>query len=192
MMHRFLPLLFLFFTAFTAAAQQPTPPTDDPVPRLIREREALVRQYEEANAQRNSLFGNKPSKKDLQDVVDALKGIIRKDTEVVQAVKESALRRTAAIVAEKTQAEQQISVAQGDQTSTRQRFYDLQNQIDNLKERDKQREAKLRDAQETAAEATQARTSRELLAAVLALLCAALLLYVYRLRSKLPARRNRR
>jgi len=179
------------FLLLALLLQQPTPPTD-PLPRLIQEREALVHQYEEANAQRNSLFGNKPSKKDLQEVVDALKGIIRKDSELIQAVKESSLRRTADIVAKKTLAERQVSAAQGDQSSTRERFYDLQNQIQNLQLRDKQRQKKLAEAQEQLATADATRTSRELIAVALALLSAGLLVYVYRLRQKLPVRRARR
>lgn len=182
-------------TLGSALAQTPTPSStaSDPLPRLIQERQQMVQQYEDANAQRNSLFGNKPSKKDLQEVVDALKGIIRKDTEIVRAVQAATLRRTAAVVAENQQAKQQITVAQTDQSSTRQRFYDLENQISNLQLRDKQREKKLQDLQATADEASQARTSRELLAAGLAVLCAGLLWYIMRLRGRLatPARRRK-
>lgn len=185
----------LLLLATTGLAQPPTPATapPDPVPGLIKERETLVRQYEEASAQRNSLFGNKPSKKDLEEVVDALKGIIRKDTELVRAVQATALRRTATVVAENQQAKQEITVARTDQSSTRQRFYDLENQIANLQLRDKQRDKKLQELQATADEANQARTSRELLAAGLAVLCVGLLWYVLRLRSRLavPVRRRK-
>ncbi|TGE04875.1 hypothetical protein [Hymenobacter fodinae] len=175
---------------------QPTPPSTtapDPLPRLIQEREALIRQYETANAQRNAFLANKPSKKDLQEVVDALKGIIRKDTEIVRAVQDATQRRTATIVAENQQAKQQVTVAQTDQSATRQRFYDLENEIANLQLRDKQREKKLQDLQASEAEATQARTSRELLAAGLALLSVGLLAYVLKLRGRLatPARRRK-
>jgi chromosome segregation ATPase len=191
---RFFSALFLLLSGLaTATAQTPASATEpSPVTRLIQERELLVRQYEAANARRNSLFGNQPSKKDLQEVVESLKGIIRKDTEIVQAVKNDALRRTASIVAEKQQAQQQISVAQTDQSSTRQRFYDLENQIQNLEMRDKQREKKLLDAQAAAKEAEDARTSREMIAVALALLSVALLLYIARLRQRIPAPRARR
>ncbi|RPD45898.1 hypothetical protein DNI29_17270 [Hymenobacter sediminis] len=194
MTKRLLPFL-LALSCTGALAQTPTPsaPADDPLPRLIQERQQMVQQYEDANAQRNSLFGNKPSKKDLQEVVDALKGIIRKDTEIVRAVQAATLRRTAAVVAENQQAKQQITVAQTDQSSTRQRFYDLENQISNLQLRDKQREKKLQDLQATADEASEARTSRELLAAGLAVLCAGLLWYIMKLRGRLatPTRRRK-
>ena len=194
MTRRLLPGFFLLLTFFAAAQTPDSVPVAEPNPvtRLIQERELLVRQYEEANARRNSLFGNQPSKRDLQEVVDALKGIIRKDTEIVQAVKNDALRRTAGIVAEKQQAQQQITVAQTDQTSTRQRFYDLENQIQNLQIRDKQREKKFLDAQAAAQEAEEARTSREMIAVALALLSAGLLLYIFKLRQRMPARRARR
>ncbi|GAB3222975.1 hypothetical protein GCM10027346_01500 [Hymenobacter seoulensis] len=192
MTKRFLPLLFAL-SCGSALAQTPAPTQNDPLPRLIKERELMVRQYEEANSQRNSLFGNKASKKDLQEVVDALKGIIRKDTEIVRAVQDATLRRTASVVAENQQAKQQVTVAQTDQTSTRQRFYDLENQISNLELREKQRAKKLQELQAVADDATAARTSRELLAAGLAVLCAGLLWYILKLRSRLatPVRRKR-
>ncbi|TYZ05904.1 hypothetical protein FY528_20355 [Hymenobacter lutimineralis] len=193
MIKRLLPVLLVLASA-AAFAQTPSAAPDDPLPSLIRERETLVRQYEEANAQRNAFLANKPSKKDLQEVVDALKGIIRKDTEIVRAVQAATLRKTAAVVAENQQTKQQITVAQTDQTSTRERFHDLENQIANLQERDRQRTKKLQELQATAEEATDARTSRELLAAALAVLSVGLLFYVLKLRGRLsaaPARRRK-
>ncbi|UOQ51824.1 hypothetical protein [Hymenobacter cellulosivorans] len=190
-------LALLLFVSLTTHAQTPeTAPATaqpDPLTPLIKERETLIRQYEEANAQRNAFLANKPSKKDLEEVVDALKGIVRKDTEIVKALKESSIRRTATIVAEKTQAERQATVARGDQSMTRERFYDLENQIQNLQIRDKQREKKLLDAQAAATEAEEARTSRELIAAGLAGLSILLLWYIFKLRGQArPARRPAR
>ncbi|MBC8083573.1 MAG: hypothetical protein H7Z21_10210, partial [Hymenobacter sp.] len=149
-MKRLLPFLLL---PLFAQAQTATPPPD-PLAPLIRERELMVRQYEEASGQRHSLFGNKASKKDLEDVVAALKSIIRKDTEIVRAVQAATLRRTADVLTENQQVKQQVTVARTDQSSTQQRFYDLKNQISNLELRDKQRQKKLLDLQAAAAEAT--------------------------------------
>ncbi|WP_303311606.1 hypothetical protein [Hymenobacter sp. BT730] len=194
MTKRLLPFLFAFICQIALAQTPATPAPENEVSRLIKERETLVREYEEANSQRNSLFGNKPSKKDLQEVVDALKGIIRKDTELVRAVQASTLRQTAAVVAENQQAKQQVTVATTDQSSVRQRFYDLQNQIQNLEQREKQREKKLQEAQAAAKEAEEARTSREMIAVGLALLSVALLVYVFRLRQQVvtaPSQRRR-
>ncbi|NVO84387.1 hypothetical protein [Hymenobacter terrestris] len=185
-----LPVLLAL--SCTAALAQTPPPADLAIPRLIQERQLLVSQYEAANGQRNAFLANKPSKKDLQEVVEALKGIIRKDTELIQAVQEATLRQTAAVVAENQQVKQQVNVAQTDRSSTQQRFYDLQNQITNLQERDRQRDKKLRDLQATADAATGARTSRELLAVALALLAAGLLFYVLKLRGQLSAQPARR
>ena len=190
-MKRLFP--FLFLVSFTTHAQ--TPPDSlpaDPVTPLIKERELMVRQYEEANAQRNSLFGNKPSKKDLEEVVAALKGIIRKDTEIVRAVQAATLRRTANILAENQQVKQQVTVARTDQSSTQQRFYDLENQIANLQLRDKQRQKKLVELQAAAEEAIEERTSRDLLAAGLAVLSLGLLGYVVKLRGQQSAPKRRR
>ncbi|MBT9394213.1 hypothetical protein KLP40_13655 [Hymenobacter sp. NST-14] len=189
MTKRLLPALFAL--ASTAALAQ-TPAPDDPLPRLIQERQQLVQDYEAAAAQRNAFLADKPSKKDLQEVVDALKGIIRKDTEIVREVQAATLRKTAAVVAENQQARQQITVAQTDQSSTQERFHDLENQIANLQERDRQRDKKLQTLQATADEATAARTSRELLAAALAVLSAGLLFYVLKLRGQRSAPVKRR
>ncbi|WP_375435424.1 hypothetical protein [uncultured Hymenobacter sp.] len=196
-MKRLLP--FLFFLSFTAQAQTPaveTPPTEmqpaDPLTPLIKERELMVQQYEQASAQRNSLFGNKPSKSDLEEVVAALKGIVRKDTEIVRAVQAAALRRTADILAENQQVKQQVTVARTDQSSTQQRFYDLENQIANLQLRDKQRQKKLVELQATAEEAIQERTSRDLLATGLAVLSLGLLGYVVKLRGQQSGPQRRR
>ncbi|TGE24270.1 hypothetical protein E5K00_03385 [Hymenobacter aquaticus] len=194
MMKRLFTFLLLF-SVLTTQAQAPDPAAapPDPLTPLIKQREELIRQYEQASAQRNAFLANKPSKKDLQEVVDALKGIIRKDTEIVKALKESSIRRTATIVAEKTQAQRQATVAQGDQSMTRERFYDLENQIQNLQIRDKQREKKLQEAQAAAEEATTARVSRELIAAGLAGLSIVLLWYIFRLRGQVrPTRRGAR
>ena len=65
----FTGLLTLVLMGLLAVANaQPAPPLapDSRLPRLLLERATLTRRYAEANAQRHSLFGNKPSKKDLQ------------------------------------------------------------------------------------------------------------------------------
>ncbi|SDX58698.1 hypothetical protein [Hymenobacter psychrophilus] len=185
-MKTLLPVLLAL--SCTAALAQTPAPADPAVPRLIAERQQLVSQYEAANGQRNAFLANKPSKKDLQEVVDALKGIIRKDTELIQAVQAATLRSTAAVVAENQQVKQQVTVAQTDRSSTQQRFYDLENQIQNLQERERQHAKKMRDLQATADAATGARTSREVMAAALALLAAGLLVYVLKLRGQISAR----
>lgn len=188
-----LPVLLVCSTAGSALAQT-SRPADPAIPRLITERQQLVSQYEAANGQRNAFLANKPSKKDLQEVVESLKGIIRKDTELIQAVQAATLRQTAAVVAENQQVKQLATVAQTDQSSTQQRFHDLENQLANLQERERQHAAKMRDQQAITDAATSARTSRELLAVGLALLSAALLAYVLKLRGQLstqPARRGK-
>jgi hypothetical protein len=72
-----ISLLAGLLVVATSTQAQP----DLPLTRLLAERRVLTQRYAEANAQRHSLFGlnNKPSKKDLQDVVDALQGIVNKD-----------------------------------------------------------------------------------------------------------------
>lgn len=172
--------LFVFVVlaiAFTTVAQQST--ANDPLLDEIREREQLLRTYERTSSQRNGLFGKKVSKKDLSQVNAALRRIIRKDTEILQAVQQRTLPNLAQIEAARIRAESTATAATNGQYAA------LENQIEELQirefEREKlaqEREARLQIAQEAAAEAEQARTSREMIAMGLALLCIGLLGYI--------------
>ena len=81
-------LLALAGPARSQDVNQVTP--DSRLPGLLGERAALTRHYAEASAQRHSLFGNKPSKKDLQEVMDALQGIVDKDQQIVDVLNQTA------------------------------------------------------------------------------------------------------
>lgn len=170
-------LVVLLFTAGSALAQQSA--ANDPLLREIREREQLLQAYERTSAQRNGLFKKKPSKKDLAQVNAALRRIIRKDTEILQAVKQRTLPNLGQIEAARVRAESTAVAATNGQYTA------LENQIEELQiremEREKlelEREKRLLLAQAAAAEAEQARTSREMIALVLALLSAVLLGYI--------------
>lgn len=161
-----------------ALAQQSTA-ANDPLLSEIREREGLMRTYERTSTQRNGLFGKKASKKDLSEVNAALRRIIRKDSEILQAVKQRTLPNLAQIEAARIRAESTAIAA------TNGRYAALENQIEELQiremEREKlevERETRLLIAQAAAAEAEQARTSRELIAMALAALSAVLLGYI--------------
>ena len=154
----------------TAAAQAPAMSPDSPLPGLLAGRKTLTDRYREASAQRHSLFGNKPSKKDLQEVVDALQGIVDKDQQIVDALNETAQKATttsARLTATTTHLE---TSSRDDRNLTTQRLSELTNEAENLHQREKQQLTKMRDLEAEVAEAKQGHFVRDALIAVLAVL----------------------
>ena len=76
---KYFYFLLLLFVCVNAKAQQP-------LEELLEERDVLYEKYEVYQSQNSSFWGTK-SKKDLRKIIETLKEIIRKDTEVVQAVR---------------------------------------------------------------------------------------------------------
>lgn len=149
---------------------------DSPLPGLLRERAELTRRYAAANAQRNSLFGNKPSKKDLQEVVDALQGIVDKDQQIVDVLNQTARAaqtNSVRLAATTTHLE---STGRDDRNLTAQRLAELQNETDNLHQREKQQLARQRDLEAEVSESKQGHFVRDALIAGLAVLSGGLLL----------------
>lgn len=171
--NRLFVLLALLAPA-TTFAQAAAP--DSPLPRLLAERKVLTRQYAEASAQRHGLLGlsNKPSKKDLQDVVDALQGIVNKDEEIVAALNQTTQQaQTTAAQLQTTTATLQ-NTSRDDRNVTAERLSELQNEEQNLQERLRQATDKQRALQADLHEAQQGRTVRDGLVVALALACAGL------------------
>jgi DNA repair exonuclease SbcCD ATPase subunit len=158
-------------------AQAVTP--DSPLPRLLAERKVLTRQYAEANAQRHGLLGlsNKPSKKDLQDVVDALQGIVDKDEQIVAALNQTTQQaQTTAAQLQTTTATLQ-NTSRDDRNLTAERLQELQNEQQNLQERLHQATEKQRTLQADLHEAQQGHTVRDALVVGLALACLGLIFW---------------
>ena len=176
-------LVFLLapgLVAGPAAAQAPAITPDSRLPGLLQERASLTSRYAEASAQRHSLFGNKPSKNDLQEVVDALQGIVDKDQQIVDELNETAQKATSAstrLAATTTHLE---STGRDDRNLTAQRLAELSNETENLRQREKQNLAKQRDLAAEVAEAKQGHFVRDALIAGLALACVGLLLALQR------------
>lgn len=168
-----LPLALLF--AAPATAQNPAA-ASDPLPGLLRERSNLTRQYAAASSQRHSLFGNKPSKKDLQEVVDALQGIVDKDQQIVDVLNQTAHAAQTAAQHYSTAATQLENTGRGDRNLTAQRLAEVENELANTQQREKQQLAQQRDLTDEVAEAKQGRLMRDVLIAGLAVGCAGLLL----------------
>ena len=169
-------LLPALLYAAPAIAQTPAAAAPDPLPQLLRERSALTGQYAAASAQRHSLFGNKPSKKDLQEMVDALQGIVDKDQQIVDALNRTAQAAQTAAQHYSTAATQLENTGRGDRNLTAQRLAEVENDLANAQQREKQQLARQRDLTNEVAEAHQGRLVRDVLIAALALGGAGLLL----------------
>jgi seryl-tRNA synthetase len=166
---------FFLLLPLTALAQ-PAPP-DSPLPRLLAERKVLTAQYAAANAQRNSLFGNKPSKKDLQEVVDALQGIIDKDEQIVAVLNQTAqAAQTTAAQLQTTTASLQ-NTSRDDRNLTAQRLSELQNELQNAQQREHQITEKQRTLTADLADAQRGQRVRDGIIAGMALACAGLLFW---------------
>ena len=174
----FFSLLTLLLWCHLPAAQAqeaPLAPLDSRLPQLLSARATLTRRYAEASAQRNSLFGNKPSKKDLQEVVDALQSIVDKDQQIVDVLDETAQKATSTSVRLAATTTHLEASSRDDRNLTSQRLAELENESANLRQREKQQLAKQRDLEEELAETKQGRLVRDVLVAGLALACIGLL-----------------
>ena len=172
--------LLLLLPARAARAQADAVTPDGPLPGLLRERAGLTRRYAAASAQRHSLFGNKPSKKDLQDVVDALQGIVDKDQQIVDALNQTARKAQTTSVRLAATTTTLESTGRDDRNLTSQRLFELQNETENLRQREKQHLAKQRDLEADLAEAQQGHVVRDGLIAVLTVLSIGLLVARWR------------
>ena len=153
---------------------------DSPLPRLLRERAVLTRRYADASAQRHSLFGNKPSKKDLQEVIDALQGIVDKDQQIVDVLNQTARKAHTTSVRLAATTTTLESTGRDDRNLTAQRLSELQNETDNLRQREKQQLGRQRDIQAEMAEVKDSQFVRDALIAFLTVLSIALMVALWR------------
>ncbi|WP_125921628.1 hypothetical protein [Hymenobacter lapidarius] len=177
-----LALLSFFGSALISPAfgQPDTLPPDSRLPGLLRERGVLTRRYAAATAQRHSLFGNKPSKKDLQEVVNALQGIVDKDQQIVDVLNETARKAQSTSVRLAATTTTLESTGRDDRNLTAQRLSELQNESENLRQREKQQLDRQRDLQAEVAEAKEGQFVRDALIALLAVVSVGLLVALRR------------
>jgi chromosome segregation ATPase len=167
-------------TTLTATAQEPAVTPDSRLPGLLQQRAVLTRRYAEASAQHHSLFGNKPSKKDLQEVVDALQGIVDKDQQIVDVLNETATKATTTSARLAATTSHLETSSRGDRNLTSQRLAELESEAQNLREREKQQLTRQRDLEAEVAEAKQGHFVRDALITGLALACVGLLVALRR------------
>ncbi|GAA4023489.1 hypothetical protein GCM10022409_04180 [Hymenobacter glaciei] len=176
-------LLSLLLLSPPAHAQDEAGITPDSrLPGLLSERKTLTDRYRDASAQRHSLFGNKPSKKDLQEVVDALQGIVDKDQQIVDVLNETAQKATTTSVRLAATTTHLETSSRDDRNLTAQRLSELTNESENMRQREKQQIARLRDLEAEVADAKQGHFVRDALIAGLAVLCVGLVVALRRRR----------
>ncbi len=173
--HRCLLAAALLLATSTLAQPAPTPAS--PLPRLLAERKVLTEQYAAANAQRNSLFGNKPSKKDLQEVVDALQGIVDKDEQIVAVLNQTAQQAQTTAAQLQTTTTSLQSTSRDDRNLTAQRLNELQNDLQNAQQRERQAAERQRTLAADLAEAQHGQRVRDALVAALAVACGGLFIW---------------
>ena len=175
--------LALLLAAPRAYAQADAVTPDSRLSGLLGERTVLTRQYAEASEQRHSLFGNKPSKRDLEEVVDALQGIVDKDQQIVDVLNETAQKaQTTSVHLAATTTHLETS-SRDDRNLTAQRLTELQNEQQNFQARQRQATQRQRNLEADLHEAQQGRFVRDALIAGLAALSTVLAVLLLRRRA---------
>lgn len=154
----------LCFTLF-AAAQPDQPPKD--LAALLVERDGLYREYAHYSTQKSSFWGTQ-SKKDLRHVIDVLKGIVNKDTEIVEAVRVQGVRKESNYL--------------GQSREITDRVYTLDEEVEKLNVRLGQQRRQLADAQQALVESENGRSRFQILSLGLGVAVVGLAFYLRRLR----------
>ncbi|MFC6999651.1 hypothetical protein [Rufibacter roseus] len=158
------------------------------IQQLITEREQLVLKYDYLKAQENSFWGN-ASKKDMKAVIDALKEVLQKDTEIIHAVSEQTLeaRRLAAKRAAELEYETKriANQVQGDKRLVTDNIFELKASLENSRNLVRRREKQIKDLEEKLVVSADAKFEHDAIAAFFAMLSLVLVGYISWLRGKL-------
>jgi CRISPR/Cas system-associated endoribonuclease Cas2 len=174
-------LFFLvLFSPFMVWAQ------DNKLPVLLEEREQLTLEYEFYNNQ-NSNFWGKKSKKDLLQIIQTLKNIINKDSEIIREVNTNSLRQRVQTKVETGQIQRQVV---GDQRMTMANLHQLKQELASQQNLGKVKDRQLAALREDLLEARASRQNTDVIIAALGGICLLLLIYIFLLRSKMPAAKS--
>ena len=173
-------LAFMLGAGPVAQAQTDQVTPDSRLPRLLSERSVLTRRYAEASEQRHSLFGDKASKKDLEEVVDALQGIVDKDQQIGEVLNETAEKaQTTSVRLAATTTHLEAS-SRDDRNLTTQRLSELENDAENLRVRERKHVARQRDLEAQVNDAKSGQYVRDALIALLGVISVGLLVALRR------------
>ncbi|MCJ8163543.1 hypothetical protein MKJ04_01730 [Pontibacter sp. E15-1] len=153
----------------------------DKLTNLMNEREQLVMEYQ-FYSQQNSNFWGKKSKADLLSIIETLKKIINKDSELISAIKVASIKKVAESTVE-NQREGKITVE--DQRIVSARIADLQSQLKMLHANIKKRERTIKDLEVQLSETADLRYGKDKVITVLAVAAFILLLYAIYLQVRL-------
>lgn len=158
--------------------------------RLMRERQEIIKEYEFYNAQNNNFWGKK-SKKDLLRIVDALKGIINKDSEIINEVNNlnlNNLKKQAEITVQKQQIENQVV---DDKRVVTDNFYDLKNQIQALQNKQKLNLRQVKVMEEKVEEHEKRNLELQKIVAIGGVVLLGLITYIFNLRRKISTKHRK-
>lgn len=181
-MKKLLALAALCLCFVGAQAQEPD--QEDKLSRLMNEREQLVLEYQYYN-QQNSNFWGKKSKKDLMSIIETLKKIINKDTELIGAVKESSIKKIAEHSVKESRVDRQALQALQDQRLINDRLTNLQNQVGALENQVKIRDRKVKELEAQVESANEERYGKDKVITILAAAAVIFLLYTIILQVRL-------
>lgn len=155
-------------------------PTDPELQRLLGERESLVKDYTFYNAQ-NSNFWGKKSKKDLLNIIETLKGIIKKDTEIIQHVSTLSLQKEAELAVQSQKVETQVL---GGRLALQDRVHELNQEVASLRNLTKSRQRRIGELEEQLTETRQAKYEHDRIAIIAIVAGVMMLGYIFYLRSR--------
>ncbi|GAA4298244.1 hypothetical protein GCM10023183_06450 [Nibribacter koreensis] len=164
------------------------PPAPSKVQRLITEREQLVLKYDYLKTQENSFWGN-ASKEDLIAVVEALKAILQKDSEIILAVEQekmearkNAAQRTAQLEAETKKLNTQV---QGDKRVVTDNIYEMKTSLVYAQNLNRRLSKQITDLREELETAEDAKFEHDAIALGFFILSLGLVFYVIRLKNRI-------
>lgn len=153
---------------------------------LLQERAILHQEYVFLNAQ-NSNFWGKKSKKDLLSIIDTLKEIIRKDSEIIKEVNTESLKKQALVTVEKERIQNQVI---NEKRVVSDNIYDLKSQLNSLQNLQKVKQKELRIAAEKVEALQNRRKQYDQMLALCVLVILGLLFYIINLQRRLSRQKR--
>jgi CRISPR/Cas system-associated endoribonuclease Cas2 len=177
MIKKFLVAVLLSLCFVNVKAQE----QEDKLTRLMSDREQLVMEYQFYN-QQNSNFWGKKSKSDLLSIIETLKKIINKDSELIAAVKEASIKK----IAESTvESQREGKIVREDQRIIDTRISGLQSQVKTAQSQIKKHERTIKELEEQVNASADLRYGKDKVISILAVVCFILLMYAVYLQVRL-------
>ncbi|WP_235336750.1 hypothetical protein [Pontibacter korlensis] len=174
-----MAMLCLWFIG--AQAQETQGQEEDKLSRLMSEREQLILEYQYYKQQNSSFWGTQ-SKKDLLNIIETLKKIINKDSELVAAVKENSIRQ---IAQTKVETNRQGKLTVEDQRNFEKQISSLKSEVKTLQSTLRKKDKEMADLQSQIKASYDIKYGKDKVITVLAVGAFILLLYAVFLQIRL-------